>query len=389
MYVLSGSRGRGDRTLPRSLHAGFSACCTNGLEAGQRFNENAVTGRRFGLQSLHGAIKRTLQGKADQDHDWQHHQRNPRQRPGDDEKDSDEKEGKDQIGRGNHAAGGEELARRIKVTELVRNDADRAWPLRHLYRHHMFEDVGRKHHVHRLSGDVDHPASHHAKQEVERDSEAHPDRQCNQRRDGAVWHDAVVDAHREEGGRQGEHVGQEGSEGNVSIAAPVHLDDRPKPVISRQVAGGDGPRICLRSSPDEERISGVFCGNSVETEHPRGAWLGKRIQDFRALVGLVHSQQDQRSPVSHDQDSRENQGRDVEDSSLDSLGFEPCASGRTVIEGYRQPPIQDWQASQQSLSTYCTAVKGRQIGKRCGKRIVFSGVNPSRPIRFQFRLAFD
>ena len=66
MHILAGSRGSGHRTLPGGLHAGFGAGGTNGFQAGQRFNENAVTRRGFGLQSLHRAIERTLQDKADQ-----------------------------------------------------------------------------------------------------------------------------------------------------------------------------------------------------------------------------------------------------------------------------------------------------------------------------------
>ena len=66
MDILAGSRRRGDRTLPRRLHAGFGAGRTNGFQAGQRFNENAVTRRGFSLQSLHRAIERTLQDKTDQ-----------------------------------------------------------------------------------------------------------------------------------------------------------------------------------------------------------------------------------------------------------------------------------------------------------------------------------
>ena len=62
MHILARSRGGGDRTLPRRLHAGFGAGRTNGLEAGEGFNENAVTRRGFRLQSLHRAIERTLQG---------------------------------------------------------------------------------------------------------------------------------------------------------------------------------------------------------------------------------------------------------------------------------------------------------------------------------------
>ena len=66
MNILARSRRRRDRTLPGRLHAGFGAGRTNGLQTGQGFNENAVTRRGFGLQSLHRAIERTLQDKADQ-----------------------------------------------------------------------------------------------------------------------------------------------------------------------------------------------------------------------------------------------------------------------------------------------------------------------------------
>ena len=176
MDILAGSRRRRDRTLPRRLHAGFCAGGTNGLQAGQGFNENAVTRRGFGLQSLHRAIERTLQDKADHDHERQHAKRNPRQRSSDNKENPDEEHGKDQIGCRHHAAGGEELARRIEVAKLVGNDADRSRPLRHFHRHHMFEDVGGKNHVHGLSGHVNHAASHRAKHKIEHDGEAHPDR---------------------------------------------------------------------------------------------------------------------------------------------------------------------------------------------------------------------
>ena len=45
MNILARSRGSGDRTLPGCLHAGFGAGRTNGLEAGKRLNEDAVTRR--------------------------------------------------------------------------------------------------------------------------------------------------------------------------------------------------------------------------------------------------------------------------------------------------------------------------------------------------------
>ena len=48
--------------------------------------------------------------------------------------------------------------------------------LRHLHGHHVLEDIGGKNDVHRLAGDVDHAASHHAKHKVEHDGQAHPDR---------------------------------------------------------------------------------------------------------------------------------------------------------------------------------------------------------------------
>ena len=66
MHILAGSRRRRHRTLPRCLHAGFCAGGTNGFQAGQGFNENAVTRGGFSLQSLHRAIERTLQDKANQ-----------------------------------------------------------------------------------------------------------------------------------------------------------------------------------------------------------------------------------------------------------------------------------------------------------------------------------
>ena len=176
MHILARSRRRGDRTLPGRLHAGFGTGGTNRFEAGQGFNENAVTRCGFRLQSFHRPIERTLHDKADRDHDWQHDKRNPRQRSRDHKEHPNEEHGKHQIGCRHHAAGGEELAHRIEVAELIGDDADRSRPLRHLHRHHVLENICRKNDVHGLAGHVDHAASHRAKHKVEHDGKTHPDR---------------------------------------------------------------------------------------------------------------------------------------------------------------------------------------------------------------------
>ena len=109
-----------------------------------------------------------------------------------------------------------------------------------------------------------------------------------------------------------EHVGQEGGKRNVAVAAPVHLDDRPKPVVSRQVAGGNGTRIGFGRGPDEECVAGILRRDRFDLQDLRGAWRCQWIENLGAIVRFVYSQKDQRGPILHDQDGRKNQSRDVE-----------------------------------------------------------------------------
>jgi len=99
-----------DGSLPGRLHAGFGAGRAYRLEAGQRLDQHAMTRRSFSLLAFHGPVQRALQCHADQEHDRQHHQGYPGQRPGDHKEDPDKQHGKQQIRRGHDAAGREELA---------------------------------------------------------------------------------------------------------------------------------------------------------------------------------------------------------------------------------------------------------------------------------------
>ena len=311
MHILAGARGRRHRALPGGLHAALGAGGAHGFQTGQRFNQHAVPRRRFGLQPLHGAVERTLQDKAKRDHERQHHQRDPGQRPRDHKENADEQDGKDQIGGRDHAAGGEELAHRIEIAQLVGDDADRGRPLRHLHRHHMFEDVGGQHDVDRLAGDVDHAAAYHAQHKIEHDRQPHSDRQRDQRRDRAVRDNPVVHAHNEQRRRQRQHVDQKGGQRNVPVTGPVHLDHRPEPMIARKVSCGDRTRVGFHRSPDQERVAGILRGDRCDRPNMSRARLDQGIEDLDGLLGRVDAEQNQRGPILHDQDGGEHQGRDV------------------------------------------------------------------------------
>ena len=94
MHVFAGSGGRRDGPLPGGLHARLSARGTHGLHSSERFDEDAMPRRRFRLQLFHGAVERALQDESKRNHDRQHDQRDPSQRPGDDVENGDEQDRK-------------------------------------------------------------------------------------------------------------------------------------------------------------------------------------------------------------------------------------------------------------------------------------------------------
>ena len=70
----------------------------------------------------------------------------------------------------------------------------------------------------------------------------------------------------------------------MAVAAPVHLDDRPEPVVSRQVAGGNGTRIGFGRGPDEKGVAGILRRDRFDLQDLRGAWLSQWIENLGAIV---------------------------------------------------------------------------------------------------------
>ena len=151
-----------------------------------------------------------------------------------------------------------------KFAHLIGEDADRCRPLRHFDRQHVFENVGRQHDVELLAGHIDDPAADHAQDKIEYDGDAHSDGERDQRRDRAIWHDAVVDVHDEKRARQRQHVHDQGGGRNVAVIRPETPDDGPEPVRARQVAGGDRPRIAADAGRTRKCIAKIFVGELGE-----------------------------------------------------------------------------------------------------------------------------
>ena len=195
--IFAGPRGCRDGAFPCSLHPRFGSSGAHGFDAGERFNQDAVPGCRFGLQFAHRALERPLDTEADNYHKGQHQQRNPCERPADHEEDGDEHDGEEQIGDRHDCAGREKFAYRIEFTDLISQNADRCRPLRQFYRQHVLKDVRRQNNVEFLAGHIDDPAADHAQHKIKNDGDAHPDGEGDQRWDRAVWNDTVIDVHDE------------------------------------------------------------------------------------------------------------------------------------------------------------------------------------------------
>ncbi len=157
-------------------------------------------------------------------------------------------------------------------------------------------------------------------------------------------------------------------------------------MISRKVAGGHGSGFGLYGRPDQECVAGIF-----RRDHPD--WPGLRLGRLRhgiehtgAIVCLVDSQKDQRGPIFHNQDSRQDQRRDIEKFPLDRLSFQPGASGCPVIKRNRQLSIEDREPSQQGFATYGASMIGSQICQGSGQGVIAKSPNPVGLGRFGIQL---
>ena len=366
MHVLAGARGRRDRALPGTLHARFGAGRAHGLHAGESLDQHAVARGRFGLQPLHRPVERTLERKTDAKHERQHERRDQGERSDDEIEDREEDDRESEIGDGDHRARSEELADRVEVAQLVREDADRLRPLRHLQRHDVLEDVGGKHDVDLLAGHVDDPAADHAKEEVEDDRNAEAESERDQGRDRAVRDHAIVHVHDEDRRRECDQVHDERRDRDMTVVGAKAGDDGPEPVRARQVARGDGARIRLRDRAHEERVAGIF---GFGTWLRGGAGLGRRIDDLGLLRRAIDLDQNTGRTVPHDEDGREHERRDIGKVALDRLGFEAGALRRTRKQLDVELAVADREPREQSFAAQRATMACREIDQRIGERI--------------------
>ena len=125
----------------------------------------------------------------------------------------------------------------------------------------------------------------------------------------------------------------------MAIAAPMLLDDRPKPVVSGKIAGGNGTRIGFGRCPDENGVAGITRRERLDLLDLRSAWECQWVENPSAIARFIYSQKDERGPIVHDEDCGKDQRRDIEQIPFDSLGLESRAPCRPVVQRNGQLPI--------------------------------------------------
>ena len=134
-------------------------------------------------------------------------------------------------------------------------------------------------------------------------------------------------------------------------------------MVPRKVASGDGSGIGVHGRPDQECVTGIICGHRSYVADLLRRRLRQRIENLDAVVGLVDCKEDKRCPIFHDQDSGENQCRNVENIPLHRLGLKAGAPGCAIVQRNGQPSVEYRKTSEEGLSTDGTTVVRRQIGQ--------------------------
>jgi len=122
----------------------------------------------------------------------------------------------------------------------------------------VLENIGRKNYIEHLGRHVDDARTHRPQNEVKKDSECEAYRERDQRRNRAVWNDAIIDVHREERSGESENVDDEGGNRDVEVICPELLNGSPEPMRRRDVAGRAYAPVCGGGRPDKKHRTEIF-----------------------------------------------------------------------------------------------------------------------------------
>jgi hypothetical protein len=87
------------------------------------------------------------------------------------------------------------------------------------------------------------------------------------------------------------------------------------------IAPSDCARLSITGGPDEKGVAGIGRNQCINARNPRCARVQRGIENLDALVFRIDPNEDQRSPVFHDQYGGKNHRRNVENGALDGLGL--------------------------------------------------------------------
>ena len=318
--------------LPALAHQGPGTQRLDRLQAAERLHQDGVLVVPVLLRFLDQAGQRRLHHHTGHQHDGNGDEHHPDHRPADHPDDGDEDQRERHVDERGERGRGQEVADGLELLERAGQGTAAAAARLHLRVQDLLEQGIGNRAIGARAGQIQEVAAHGADDEVTDEDDAHAHQQRHQRVRGVVGDHAVVDDHREDRARQGEHVDQQRRQRRLHVDPARALDRAPKPVAVAAQRGAlqrcTGDRIGHGDVARSQAVGGA--GQAVvhllQWKRP-GLFAGVRV-DHQHLPLLIDAQQGQGRALARLRNRRQGGQAGIQQVELASLDVIAQAVGR-------------------------------------------------------------